>query len=162
MNIRVAALVCALVLVPLRVSAETKKDIPTQADEIENQAVALIDQRHLDEGLALMLKAIDLDPSAQRYMNYGSVLFGNGVSAYKSGDKEEGKRILMQAQTALKKAILTFDANKDAMPLSQCYFLLGEIASHALADPQKAKDYYQKSTALYDNPSAKTALDNLK
>ncbi len=121
------------------------EDVHQKADTLENQAVELIAADQMERGLALMDQAIALDPAAQRWMNYGSVLFGNGVSLFKSGRTEEGLKILRQAETQLLKAIAGFDKNKDAVFLGQSYFLLGEMYHNAFNDPDQAQEYYQKS-----------------
>ncbi len=133
-------------------------DIHTQADKIENEAVALIDGGEAQKGLQLMLKAIEVDPTPARRMNYASILFGNGVSLFKDGKQEQGTAILRRSEEQLLKAIAGFDKNTDGLYLSQCYYLLGEMYLNAFADTAKAKTYYQKAVTAYDHPAAAAAL----
>jgi len=140
------------------VLAET---IAQQADRMENQAVAAIDAGQMEKGLLLMRRAIALDPAPSRELNYGSVLFGNGVSFFKGGQKDKGQEILAQARGHLLKAVEGFDKTKDALFLGQAYFLLGEIERNGFADAPKAKEYYKKSLSFYDHEGAKAALQQL-
>ncbi len=135
--------------------------VNTQADEIENKAVAAIDAGQMDKGLELMRQAIAMDPAPSREMNYGSVLFGNGVSLFKSGKTEQAKTILTEAREHLIKAVEGFDSVTDAAFLSQSYFWLGEIERNGFDNAVKAKEYYQKSLSTYANEGAKAALKQL-
>ncbi len=129
-----------------------------KADRMEDQAVTAIDAGHMDKGLSLMRQAIAMDPVPSRYLNYGSVLFGNGVSLFKSGQTDKAKKILADARAQLLKAAAGFDKSADAVFLAQSYFLLGEIERNGFADAAKAKEYYQKSLSFYDHEGAKAAL----
>ncbi len=132
-----------------------------QADQFEAKVAQAIDENNISQGLDLMSKAVSLDPSGMRHMTYGSLLFGNGVSVFKEGDKAQGQRILRQAEAQLHKAIQLFDVNKDQAYLSQCYFLLGEMHLNAFGDKIKAKQYYQKAVNLSDYTGAKESLKYL-
>jgi tetratricopeptide (TPR) repeat protein len=132
-----------------------------QADALEAQAVDYIDNDQMEEGLGLMKQALDIDPTPIRHMNYGSILFGNGVVDFKNGNKRQALPTLYEAQNQLAQAIVKFDPQKDAVFLAQSYFLLGEIALNAFSNPAKAKKYYQKALSYYDNLGAKAALENL-
>ncbi len=96
-----------------------------------------------------------------RQMNYASILFASGVSVFKHGDKEKGLGILEQAKAHFFNAISSFNQNEDAIYLSQCYFLLGEISAHAVGDQLEAKEYYQKSVTFYAHPGSKAALEKI-
>lgn len=133
-----------------------------QADQLEDQAVELIDNDRMAEGLKLMKKAVDIDPAPIRHMNYGSILFGNGVADYKEGKKRQALGILKQAQDELNQAIDGFDSKREGAFLAQAYFLLGEISLNAFSDKTQAKFYYQKSLTYYDNEGAKAALAKLQ
>lgn len=139
---------------------ETQK-LKSQADDLEDKSAQAIDDGDMGKGLDLMLQAIGLDPSAMRYMNYGSMLFGNGVEVFKDSDPPKGQAILRQAEAQLLQAVKMFNPNKDQVYLSQCYFLLGEMYNNAFADKVKAKEYYQKSADLNDYSGAKDALSKL-
>ena len=114
----------------------------SQADAIEDKAAQAIDDGNMDQGLGFMEQAIKLDATPLRYMNYGSILFGNGVAVFKDSDKEKG-----------------FNPKQDQTYLSQCYFLLGEMYLNAFGDRFKAREYYQKSANLSDYSGAKDALN---
>ena len=101
-----------------------------------------------------MVQAIALDPTPLRHMNYGSILFGNGVAVFKDSDPVKGKEILRQAEAQLLKAITGFNPNRDQAYLSQCYFLLGEMYVNAFGDKFKAIEYYKKAVDLNDYPGA--------
>ena len=132
-----------------------------RADALESQAVELIDADKMDQGFDLIAQAIALDPAPRRYMNYGSILFGNGVALFKKGQLEEGKSVLGQSEEQLNKAIAGFDKTKDAVFLGQTYFLLGEMYANAFADAAKAKEFYQKAVSLADHDGAKAALTKI-
>jgi tetratricopeptide (TPR) repeat protein len=136
-------------------------DVRRQADALEAQAVELIDSQKMADGLKLLRQAITLDPLPQRHMNYGSLLFGNGVELFKAGQTSEAKTTLTQAQDELKAAIEGFDRDKDRPFLGQCYFFLGEISNNAFKDPIRARAYYQKAVLFSDHEGAKTALTAL-
>ena len=133
----------------------------SQADQLEDKGAQAIDDGDMARGLDFMVQAIALDPTPERHMNYGSILFGNGVSVYKDSDQEKGKEILRQAQAQLQKAIEAFNSNKDQVYLSQCYFLLGEMYNNAFGDKLKAKEYYTKAASLNDYMGARDALNKL-
>lgn len=132
-----------------------------QADRMENQAVAAVDAGRMDKGLSLMRQAIALDAAPSRQLNYGSILFGNGVSLFKGGQKDKAKKVLAEAREQLLKAVDGFDKTKDALFLAQAYFLLGEIERNGFADAAKAKEYYKKSLSFYDHEGAKAALQQM-
>ncbi len=145
--------------------AEGSEPAPTpahQADQLENQAVELIDNDRMTEGLKLMKKAIDIDPAPMRHMNYGSILFGNGVADYKDGRQEQASATLKQAQDELNQAINGFDPKQEGAFLGQAYFLLGEISLNAFSDKTQAKTFYRKALSYYDNEGAKAALAKLQ
>jgi TPR repeat protein len=133
----------------------------SQADGLEDKSAQAIDDGNMDQGLNFMVRAVALDPSPMRHMNYGSILFGNGVSVFKDSDQEKGKEILRQAEAQLREAIDGFNPNKDQVYLSQCYFLLGEMYRNAFGDKVKAKEYYTKAADLNDYTGAKDALNKL-
>ena len=141
-----------------------EKDFPfdplasRHADELEAKAVELIDANQMSQGLDLMRQALILGPDAQRHMNYGSILFGNGVLLYKEDKKEQGRQILRQSEEELNKAIGAFDKSKDAFFMAQCFYLLGEMYANAFEDKGKAKDYYQEAVDLASHPGAQKAL----
>jgi tetratricopeptide (TPR) repeat protein len=134
------------------------EDPRQHADALESQAVELIDAEKMDEGMDLLRQAVTLDPLPGRHMNYGSILFGNGVALFKKDQQEEGLKILRQAEQELNKAITGFDKQKDAAFLSQAYFLLGEMYSNAFADKPQAKTYYTQALTFFDHDGAKSAL----
>lgn len=131
------------------------------ADDLEDKGTQAIDDGNMSQGLDFMVQAIKLDPSPQRFMNYGTILFGNGTAVFKDSDKETGKEILQQAEKQLRQAIKGFSPSKDQVYLSQCYFLLGEIYNNAYADKVKAKEYYTKAVELSDYTGARDALNKL-
>ncbi len=140
------------------IPAEAQK-LKSQADVLEDRSAQAIDDGNMDQGLDFMVRAIRLDPSPMRYMNYGSILFGNGVTVFKDSDQKKGKEILRLAEAQLLKAIEEFNPQKDQVYLSQCYFLLGEMYRNAFGDKLKAKDYYKKAVGLNDYTGARDALN---
>ncbi len=144
-----------------------EKDMPfdalavKQADELEAKAVELIDGEQMSQGLDLMRQALILAPNAQRHMNYGSILFGNGVKLFKDDKKEQGRKVLHQAEEELNKAAVSFDKSKDAFFMAQCFYLLGEMYANAFEDKPKARDYYQEAVDLAGHPGAQKALEKL-
>lgn len=143
-------------------SDEDAPDKSISVDKLENQAVIAIDNGDVDKGLALMAQVIQMDPTPSRHMNYASILFGNGVAAFKNGQGEQSFAILHQSEAELNKAIKDFDKDRDAINLSQCYFLLGEMYLNAFNDTIKAKEFYTKSVSFYDHPVARAALAKLE
>lgn len=144
-----------------------EKDMPydplavRHADELEARAVELIDAGELSQGMDMMRQALILAPTAQRHMNYGSVLFGNGVKLFKDDKKEQGRQTLRLAEDELNKAAASFDKGKDAFFIAQCFYLLGEMYANAFDDKARARDYYQEALDLADHPGAKKALSTL-
>jgi tetratricopeptide (TPR) repeat protein len=136
--------------------------IRRHADELEDKAVDLIDHDRTEEGMALMKRAVEIDPTAMRHMNYASILFGSGAVEFKDGDKAHGTELLFQSQEHLGKAIAGFDYRKDAVFLSQAYFLLGEIYWNAFSNQEMAKTSYQKALTYHENQGAKNALAKLQ
>ncbi|MBI4308977.1 MAG: hypothetical protein HY591_01455 [Candidatus Omnitrophica bacterium] len=135
------------------------QDARLRADALESQAVELIDADKMDQGLDLIAQAMALDPLPQRRMNYGSILFGNGVALFKKGRLDEGRSVLRQSEQQLNKAIAAFDQNKDTAFLGQIYFLLGEMYANAFADAAKALEFYKKAVSLAGHDGAKAALE---
>jgi len=133
-----------------------------QANRLESQAIESIDADQMEEGLRLMQQAIEIDPSAVRHMNYGSILFGNGVVDFKNGKKHEAVRLFKQAEDQLSQAIAGFDPQANAAFVAQAYFLLGEIYLNAYNDQDMAHDFYYKSLEYYDNTSARDAIEQLR
>lgn len=140
----------------------TQAQVSSQADGLEARAVGLIDEGKMDQGVELLRQALALDPNPQRHMNYGSILFGNGVEAFKQGKADEGKKILQESEAQLKKAIEGFTKSSgdpsNEFAAAQAYFLLGEMHANAFADPAQAKTYYEKAVALAAHDGAKAAL----
>jgi TPR repeat protein len=156
--------VMVLLLWPAFSYAETSTDAQkriSQADALEDKGAQAIDDGDIDHGLDFMVRAIAMDPTPLRRMNYGSILFGNGVEAFKDSDQNKGKEILRHAETELLKAIAGFDPNRDQVYLSQCYFLLGEMYLNAFGDKIKARTYYKRSADLNDYSGARDALNKL-
>ncbi len=145
-------------ILPDRSNAEEAR---VRADAWERQALELIDKGRMEEGLKLIRQAMEIDPDPLRRVNYASVLFGNGVSLFKSGRKKESLDTLRLCEEQLRKAIAGFDSKKQAIALSQAYFLLGEIYAHALSDPGQAKEFYRQALVFFDHAGAKSALARL-
>ena len=136
----------------------TAVPLSRQADQLEDQAVEFIDEDKMEEGLKLMKKAMDVDPKPMRHMNYGSILFGNGVADFKAGRQPQAVEILHQAEDQLNQAISGFNPKKEGVFLAQAYFLLGEMYLNAFGDKEKSKTFYQKALTYYDHEGAKAAL----
>ncbi|MBF0490651.1 MAG: hypothetical protein HQL15_08590 [Candidatus Omnitrophica bacterium] len=137
------------------------KKLKQKADLLEAHAIDAIDNNQMDNGIALMKQAVDVDSSPMRRMSYASILFGNGAAEYKAGKREEGTHVLGDAENQLSLAIADFHPLEDAVYLAQAYFLLGEIYLYAYANMRQAKIFYQKALYYYDNEGAKTALERL-
>ena len=135
--------------------------IHSEADNLEDKGAQAIDDGDMSQGLNFMVQAITLDPTPLRYMNYGSILYGNGVAVFKDGDQGKGKEILRQAEVQFFKAIVGFNPNRDQVYLGQCYFILGEMYLNAFGDKVQAKKYYQKAVGLNDYPGARDAVNKL-
>lgn len=142
-------------------SSINSKEARVQADQLEARAVGLIDDGNMNQGLDLIKQAVLLSPTPQRHMNYGSILFGNGVELFKKGQREPGRKVLRDAEEELKKAIDGFNANADSIFIGHGYFLLGEMYANAFEDPAQAKAYYTKSVTLSGHEGAKAALAKL-
>ena len=142
-------------------SAAASRTNSDEADHLEQQGLDLIEAGNMDEGLALLHKAIALDPKANRHLNFGAILSGNGVSVFKQGHKEDAIRILKESENEIKKAISMFDPNQESIFLSQAYYLLGEMYAQAFQDIDGARKYFKKSISLYSNPAAERGLKAL-
>ena len=137
-------------------------DMIKHANQLESQAIECIDHNQMEEGLALMKQATELDPSPIRSINYGSILFGNGVVDFKNGQQQEALQVLREAEDQLSQAIAGFDPQKNAAFVAQAYFLLGEIYLNAYANPDLAHAFYYKSLEYFDNSNARTAIEELR
>ncbi len=133
---------------------DPSRETQSRADELERKALELIDAGRMDEGLTMMQEAVALDPSAFRRMNYGSILFGNGVELFKAKDTDEALEVLRACEGELNAAIAAFDPVRDAAFLAQSHFLLGEIYANAFQDPQTAQVHYTKSKEFRDSRPA--------
>jgi tetratricopeptide (TPR) repeat protein len=132
-----------------------------QADAIEGQGLDLIEAGKMDEGIVLLRKAIALDPKANRHLNLGTILSGNGVALFKQGDKKAAVKTLKESEGEIKDAIKMFDPKQESIFLSQAYYLLGEMYAKGFENPVGAKEYYEKSIVFYSNPAAERGLKAL-
>ena len=132
-----------------------------QADAFEQQGLDLIEAGKMDEGIALLRKAIALDPKANRHLNLGAVLSGNGVALFKKDDKKEAVKIFKESEDEIKNAIKLFDPEQESIFLSQAYYLLGEMYAQGFENTVGARDYYEKSISFYKNPAAERGLKAL-
>jgi tetratricopeptide (TPR) repeat protein len=133
-----------------------------EADRLEAQAVDLIDNNRMEEGMVLMKQAMQIDPTPMRHMNYGSILFGNGAAEFESGNKAKAQETLYEAQDQLAQAIAGFNPKKEAVFIAQAYFLLGEMYLNAFSNEAKARMFYYKALSYYDNPGARAAVEKLQ
>ncbi|MBL8013704.1 MAG: tetratricopeptide repeat protein [Candidatus Omnitrophica bacterium] len=140
---------------------ETDGSGDKQADALEKEGLNLIELGQMQEGLSLLKKAIDLSPQADRHLNLGSVLFGNGVAAFKQGQKDKALRIFQDSQQELEKAISLFDKKTQQMFLGQAYFMLAEMQSQGFGNIHEANKLYEQSLFFYPNPAAERALKQL-
>ena len=161
--IRKGLVVLVLVFWTSGLFAQSKdlQKLQAEADNLQDKAAQAMDDGNIDQALGFMIQAIALDPSPQRRMNYGSILFGNGVAVFKDSDQTKGKEILHLAEIQLNKAIDSFNPNTDQVNLAQCYFLLGEMYKNAFGDKEKAIGYYKKASSLSEFTGAKDALGKL-
>ena len=132
-----------------------------QADAFEQQGLDLIEAGKMDEGIVLMQKAIALDPKANRHLNLGTVLSGNGVALIKKGDKKAAVKTFKRSEEEIKNAIKMFDPKQESILLSHAYYLLGEMYAQGYENPAGAKKYYEKSILFYSNPAAERGLQAL-
>lgn len=132
-----------------------------EADQLEQQGLGLIESGQMEEGVALLRKAIALDPKANRHLNLGTILSGNGVALFKQGDQKAAVKILKESEHEIQQAIKMFDPVGETIMLSQAYYLLGEMHAQGFKDTSAAKEYYQKSISFYNNPSAERGLKAL-
>lgn len=120
-----------------------------QANLTGNEGLMLIQKGQMDEGLKLMKKATGMAPEdAGWHMNYGSMLFAKGQQMFETGLKEEARGVFKDAENELLAAVKLF-GQADAMPVSQCYFLLGDIYFYVHEDKARAKAFYQQSLDHY-------------
>jgi len=146
---------------PARLSA-ADDSTESKADQVEQQGLDLIDQGQVDQGVKLLHEAIGLDPQANRHLNLGAILIGNGVALQKQGKSDEALKDFQEAESELQQAIKTFDPNGETTFISEAYNLLGEMYANALHDKIKAKTYFEKSLSFYDNPAAKRGIESLQ
>jgi tetratricopeptide (TPR) repeat protein len=132
-----------------------------RADKAEQEGLEFIGRGEMDRGVALLREALQLDPRANRHLNLGSILIGNGISFQKNGKPDDAVKVFEEAEAELQKAIRLFDPDGETTFISQAYSLLGEIYANALNDKVKAKTYYEKSLSFYENPVAKRGLAGL-
>jgi tetratricopeptide (TPR) repeat protein len=135
-------------------------DAAAKADRTEQRGLELIDQGEMAQGLDLLREALREDPQANRHLNLGSILFGNGVTLQKQGKSDEAEKIFAEAQAELLQAVQQFDPKEETTFISEGYNLLGELAV-ASNDKLGAKKYFEKSISFYENPAAKRGLAGL-
>ncbi len=136
-------------------------DIVQQADDLEQQGLSAIDDGRMDEGLALLRKAVALHPRANRHLNLGTILSGNGVALFKKGLKAEAAVVFKDSERELQEAVKLFDPKTESIFLSQAYFLLGELYAQGMQDQKEARKFYQKSISFYPNSAAERGLKAL-
>jgi tetratricopeptide (TPR) repeat protein len=126
----------------------------SEANLLESQGIMLTVQGRLDEGLALMKKAVKLEPhNALRHMNYGSILMAKGKNLFdgEPGDRADGIMILREAVEELQTAVKYFkNTPPDRLSRGNCYALLGDIHLFAFEQKDRALAYYQRS--LQEDP----------
>ena len=144
------------------VASSSSNEKARLANQLEAQAIEHIDNERLREGLLLMKQAQEKDPNPMRSMNYGSILFANGVSDFNSGNKLQAIQTLREAEDQLSQAIAGFDPQKNAAFIAQAYFLLGEMYLNGFSNADMAKDFYYKSLEYDDNPGARAAIEALR
>lgn len=132
-----------------------------EADLLEQKGLDFIEEGRMEEGLVALQKAVELSPRANRHLNLGSILFGNGVSLFKQDQKKKALTVFKQAQVELSKAIELFDEKTDGMFLSQAYFMMGEMSAQGFENKKNARTFYEKSISFYPNPSAERGLKEL-
>lgn len=132
-----------------------------EADRLEQKGLDLIEEGRMDEGLDALQKAIELSPKANRHLNLGSILFGNGVSRFKQDQKKKALAVFKKAQDELSKSIELFDEKTDGMFLSQAYFMMGEMNAQGFENKKKARTFYERSIFFYPNPAAERGLKAL-
>lgn len=141
--------------------ADSASSNDKQADALEQKGLDLIEKGQMQEGLTSLRKAVELSPQADRHLNLGSILFGNGVAAFKQGHKDEALSIFQETQQELKKSIDLFDPKTQQMFVGQAYFMLAEMQAQGFDNPKKARVLYEKSLFFYPNPAAERALQQL-
>jgi tetratricopeptide (TPR) repeat protein len=129
-----------------------------KADQLEQKGLSAIDEGRMDEGLSLLQEALKLDPQGSRHLNFGTILFGNGVSLQKRGNSEESIKVFRQAEEEIQQALKLFDPEGETTFISQAYSLLGEMYANAFNDNAKAKTFYEKALSFYENPAARRGL----
>ena len=136
--------------------------VDQQADNLEQKGLSLIDEDKMEEGLTLLRKAVAMNPKADRHLNLGAILSGNGVSLFKKDRKKEAEAVFKESERELQQAIKLFNPKTESIFLSQAYFLLGELYAQGLNNKIQAREFYEKSNSLYPNPSAERGLNALK
>lgn len=143
---------------PAEQGTKPERSQEDDANALELQGLEFIDQNKMVDGIELLRKAIEMDPKPNRHLNLGAILSGNGIALFKEGRKYEAAVIFKEAESELNKAIGLFDPKKESTFLSQAYYLLGELHAQAFGNPEKAREYYQKSLLLFENPAAQRGL----
>jgi tetratricopeptide (TPR) repeat protein len=146
---------------PAQQETKSERSQEDDANALELQGLDFIDQNKMVDGIELLRKAIGMDPKPNRHLNLGAILSGNGIALFKEGRKDEAAGIFKEAESELNKAIGLFDHKKEITFLSHAYYLLGELHAQAFGNPAKAREYYQKSISLYENPAAQRGLKAL-
>jgi len=132
-----------------------------QAIKLGNDAMLLIQDGKMEEGLAKLKEAVQIAPNDPAgHMNYASILFLKGQKVYQSGDEEGGRTIFKEAEKELLTAIKLFGPRENDPLLSHCYFLLGDIYRYPYKREAQAKVYYQKAIEIYSQHGG--AIEALK
>lgn len=119
----------------------------SEANALESQGIMLVATGKTDEGLALMQKAVQLEPrNALRHMNYGSILMAQGKALFESGDTVASVAALKDAAQELSQALKLFkDSPPERMSRGNCYALLGDIYLYGFGKQEEALGYYRQS-----------------
>lgn len=118
-----------------------------EANALESRGIMLVAADRIDEGLALMKQAVQLEPrNALRHMNYGSILMAKGKALFESGDAVSSSLAFKEAEEELSQALKLFKNDpKDRISRGNCYALLGDISLYGFGKPDQALGYYRQS-----------------
>ncbi len=149
------------VLSALFLTTNVFADKSEEANLKGNHGLLLIQQGKMEDGLAELKQATQIDPeSGAWHMNYGSILFQKSTPYVNSGRVSEARDLLDESERELGDAVKLFRGEEEQMPKAQCLYLMGDIEFYARKNVDKAKEYYEK--ALQSAPTHPGALDGVK
>ncbi len=132
-----------------------------QLDALQEQAIRLIQEGKMSEGLTMMMDAVERDPlNPQRHFNLGRILFTYAKSLLQAETLQEAMLLFNRSQEVLEETADLFEIfDPEAKNHSMARFLLGEIEFQINGNFEVARLHYEEALAIDPlNRDAREAL----